>query len=89
MNVIAYCNKDAAIHFGAAIPDGAFGIARGNKDVLAKVLAGTAIVEVNSNTLIVPGMRESNSERGALTALAQFIQRLDQIDQPGFRALGA
>lgn len=85
----AYCRMDGRITFDVDVPDGAIGIATGDRDVLAKVLGQTAVTEVNEQTLVVPGMRESNTQRGALSSLAQYIQQLDQLDTPGFRALGA
>ncbi|SDI84138.1 hypothetical protein SAMN05216588_12629 [Pseudomonas flavescens] len=84
----AHCGKDGAIQIGRKVPDGAIGIAKGTRDVLHKVLAGTAVTGPGGETL-VPGMRESATERAALTELARFIQQLGEQNKPGFRALGA
>jgi len=88
--MIAYCFASGHIQFGTHVPDGAIGIASGDRKKVLENIGETAqLSRVNNETLLVPGMPEAPSQRDGLTALARYIQELGKRNEPGFRAMGA
>lgn len=88
--MIAYCFASGHIQFGTHVPDGAIGIASGDRKKVLDIIASSArLSRVDNQTLFVPGMPEAACQRDGLAALAQYIQRLGKQNEPGFRAMGA
>lgn len=89
-DITAYCFGSGHIQFGPSIPDGAIGIAVGDREKVLDIIEVTARLSRHDNeTLFVPGVPEAQTQREGLTALARYIQYLGQRNEPGFRALGA
>lgn len=83
----ALCNIKGQIIVTDEKPgEGQFALALGDFYEVAKVINETSAGE---GTAVVPGVLNGAADRDNLSAIARYIQVLDQHNSPGFRALGA
>ena len=88
------CQINGLIKFVEQAPvDGHFSLAVGELATVRKVIRETASPHSDGTrsgiTLHVPGINPDASDRDNLGAIARYIQALNELDTPGFRALGA
>lgn len=59
MTIYAYCWASGVIHFGASVPHGAIGIAKGERQAVVDLIEATARHAHDGTTLLVPGVPEA------------------------------
>jgi hypothetical protein len=90
----AVCQINGLIKFVEKAPsDGHFALAVGELATVRDVIRNTAENQpddtISGTTLHVPGINPEATDREKLGAIARYIQNLDELETPGFRALGA
>jgi len=84
--LFAYCGRSGQIQFDHKVPDGFFELARGQGNVVRKVIEETAQLAGDNKTLLVPGMPEAEDDYAAVLKACHYIRRLETHNKPGFRA---
>lgn len=88
----AICRIDGVLDLATEHPgDGYYALAEGEHDIVSQQLKRTAQVcysAAGNPQLRVPGTTPIATDRENLEAVALYIQVLDSLTVPGFRALG-
>lgn len=92
--IYAVCQIDGLIKLVERPPaDGHFALAVGDLAVIRQVIRETCAPHADGSrpgiTLHVPGIDPKATARDNLGCIARYIQALEKLEKPGFRALGA